>query len=60
MLKNFVDNSKHVLSVSYRPTRDEFDRSAKLIIVGILLIGALGFVISVAVSLIVTGTLSLA
>jgi protein translocase SEC61 complex gamma subunit len=46
-----------VLSVSYKPTDAEFRKSAKLIIFGILLMGALGFVISVIVSLIITGTL---
>lgn len=56
-LKKFIENSKHVLSVSYKPTDAEFRKSAKLIIFGILLMGALGFVISVIVSLIITGTL---
>jgi protein transport protein SEC61 subunit gamma and related proteins len=56
-LKRFIDNSKHVLSVSNKPTDAEFRKSAKLIIFGILLMGALGFVISVIVSLIITGTL---
>lgn len=56
-LKKFIDNSKHVLSVSSKPTDADFRKSAKLIIFGILLMGALGFVISVIVSLIITGTL---
>ena len=56
-LKKFIDNSKHVLSVSYKPTDAEFRKSAKLIIFGILLMGALGYVISILVSLIITGTL---
>ena len=56
-LKKFIDNSKHVLSVSYKPTDAEFRKSAKLIIFGILLMGILGFVISIVVSLIITGTL---
>jgi protein transport protein SEC61 subunit gamma and related proteins len=56
-VKKFIDNSKHVLSVSSRPSDAEFRKSAKLIIFGILLMGALGFVISVLVSLIINGTL---
>lgn len=56
-IKKFIENSKHVLSVSYKPTDAEFRKSAKLIIFGILLMGALGFVISIIVSLIITGTL---
>ena len=55
--KKFLDNSKHVLSVSYKPSDAEFRKSAKLIIFGILLMGALGFAISIVVSLIISGTL---
>ncbi|MEM0149921.1 MAG: protein translocase SEC61 complex subunit gamma [Candidatus Micrarchaeaceae archaeon] len=54
--QQFIDNSKHVLSVSYKPTTAEFDRSAKLIIIGILLLGFLGLVIAVIISLFVTGS----
>ncbi len=52
----FIDNSRHVLSVSYKPTTEEFDRSAKLIIIGILLLGFLGLAIAVVISLLVTGS----
>jgi protein translocase SEC61 complex gamma subunit len=55
--KVFINNSKHVVSVSYKPSDAEFRKSAKLIIFGILLMGALGFVISIIVSLIISGTL---
>jgi protein translocase SEC61 complex gamma subunit len=58
-LSTFIDNAKHVLAISYKPTRAEFDKSAKLIIIGILLIGTVGFVIAILVSLIITGSLSL-
>ncbi len=57
--KKFIDNSKHVMSVSYRPTNQEFNKAAKIIILGIVLIGALGFIIAIAVSLIMTGSLAL-
>lgn len=57
--KKFMDNSKHVMSVSYRPTNQEFNKAAKIIILGIVLIGALGFIIAIAVSLIMTGSLAL-
>ena len=45
------------MSVSSKPTEVEFKKSAKLIIFGILLMGLLGFVIAVIVSLITSGTL---
>ena len=57
-LKTFIDNSKHVLSISYKPTNQEFKRSAKLIIIGILIIGAIGFVIGLIVSIAISGNLN--
>lgn len=56
-LTRFMENSKHVLNISYRPTNEEFKRSAKVIILGILVIGVVGFVIGVIISLLVSGTL---
>ena len=55
----FMDNSKHVMGISYKPGRDEFSKAAKLIIFGILLIGVVGFVLAIVISLIITGSLSL-
>lgn len=51
-LNRFMDNSKHVLAVSYKPDSAEFNRSAKVILLGILIIGLLGYVISLIVTLI--------
>jgi protein translocase SEC61 complex gamma subunit len=51
-LSTFIQNSKHILNISYKPTNTEFNRSAKVIILGILLIGAIGFLISVIISFI--------
>jgi protein translocase SEC61 complex gamma subunit len=48
-LKTFMENSKHILSVSYRPGRSEFSKTARIIIVGILAVGMLGFVISLII-----------
>jgi protein translocase SEC61 complex gamma subunit len=59
-LKNFIDNSRHVLNISYRPTNEEFKRSAKMIIITILIIGVAGFIIGIIVSLITTGTIPIA
>lgn len=56
--RNFIQNSRHILSISYRPSRAEFDKSAKIIIIGILIVGTLGFLIALAISLLVTGTLA--
>ncbi|MCL5412317.1 MAG: protein translocase SEC61 complex subunit gamma [Candidatus Marsarchaeota archaeon] len=58
-LREFFKNARHVTNISYRPTNDEFKSSAKIIILGIILIGLIGFIIAVLVSLIISGNLSL-
>lgn len=51
-LRTFITNSRHVLNISYKPTRDEFNRSAKIILIGILLVGFIGFIIALIISFI--------
>ncbi len=57
-LRDFISNSRHIISISYKPTNEEFLRSAKIILLGILLIGVSGVIIGIILSLIATGTLS--
>lgn len=52
ILKKFAYNSKRVINVSYKPTRPEFNKSIKIIIIGIAIIGMIGFVMSVVIALI--------
>jgi protein translocase SEC61 complex gamma subunit len=56
-LGRFVSDARHVMSMSYRPSPEEFNKSAKVIIIGILVVGAMGFIISLIVTLIISGTL---
>ncbi len=58
-LKAFWQNSRHIINISYKPSQLEFNKSAKIIILGILLVGILGLVLAIVVSLAVSGTLSL-
>ena len=58
-MKTLYENSKRVMNVSYRPTEKEFKKSAKVIMLGILIIGVLGLIIAIIISLIVTGSLAL-
>ncbi len=44
-LRSFYDDSKHVLSVSYRPDVQAFERTLKIVVLGILILGILGFII---------------
>lgn len=55
----FVSNARHILYVSYKPGEDRFRRTAKIIIIGIVVIGLMGFVIALIVSLLIAGNLSL-
>ncbi len=59
-LSSFITNARHILYVSYKPGPDRFKRTAKIIILGILVIGLLGFFIAILVSLAVYGNLSFA
>lgn len=45
-LTNFYSESRRVLAVSIKPTNDEFMRTLKIVLLGVLVLGLLGFVIS--------------
>jgi len=45
-IKEFYLNSKRVINVSYKPTNDVFKRTLKIVVIGILIIGAMGYIIS--------------
>jgi protein transport protein SEC61 subunit gamma-like protein len=46
-IKSFVEKCKRVWMVLKKPSKDEFEKVAKVSAVGILIIGALGFLISI-------------
>lgn len=50
--RDFYEDSKHVLSVSYRPDRETFMRTMKIVVIGILILGIMGFIISELIGLI--------
>jgi len=45
-IKDFVQRSTRVLTVSYRPSPIEFSTTAKITGVGLVLIGVIGFAIT--------------
>lgn len=51
-LSNFYSDARHVLSVSYRPDTETFKRTLKIVVIGILILGVLGYIISIVVGLI--------
>ncbi|MDD5012700.1 MAG: protein translocase SEC61 complex subunit gamma [Candidatus Nanoarchaeia archaeon] len=50
-IKSFVAKCRRVWTVLKKPTRDEFLKIAKVSAVGIMIIGALGFLISIVMKL---------
>ncbi|VVB83656.1 Protein translocase subunit SecE [uncultured archaeon] len=50
-LKSFLEKCKRVWMVLRKPTREEFLKIAKVSAVGILIIGILGFLISIVIKL---------
>jgi len=50
-LKSFIEKCKRVWMILKKPTKDEFLKIAKVSAVGILILGLLGFVISLLMKL---------
>lgn len=53
-LKGFYSDSMHILSISYKPDVDTFKRTLKIVLLGIIIIGLLGFIISLIIKFITT------
>ena len=49
--KSFFFKSKRVWHVLKKPTREEFEQITKISAIGILIIGVLGFAISILINL---------
>ncbi len=43
-IRERLENIRRVLSISKKPTREEFEHTAKITIVGIALVGVIGFI----------------
>ncbi|HIH64882.1 MAG: protein transport protein subunit gamma [Methanothermobacter sp.] len=48
---NFIKQSKRVLRVSKKPSREEYLNVSKVTGIGIIIIGVIGFIISIIVQL---------
>jgi|TARA_Y100000310_G_scaffold167546_1_gene167331 protein transport protein SEC61 subunit gamma-like protein len=49
--KSFFFKSKRVWHVLKKPSREEFEQTTKISAIGILIVGALGFAISIIMNL---------
>jgi protein translocase SEC61 complex gamma subunit len=52
-ISRFYANSKQIISISNKPSNDEFMRTLKVVLFGTMVLGIFGFVISLLVGLIV-------
>lgn len=52
-ITRFYSDARHILSVSNKPSNDEFKRTLKVVLFGTIALGIFGFVISILVGLIV-------
>jgi len=51
-IREFIRHSMRVLNVSYHPTNEEFNMTAKITGLGMVLIGVIGYVITLVFGLI--------
>ena len=57
-IKDFIQKAMRVLRVSYRPTQDEFYTTLKITGLGMILIGLLGYILSIVFSFLEAGVKS--
>ncbi len=50
-ISGFISDSKRVLAISYKPDQKTFNRTLKIVLLGTLIIGVLGFIIATIISL---------
>lgn len=48
-LKQFYANAKHIMSVSYKPSMDEFKRTLKIVLIGTIVLGIFGYLVSLII-----------
>lgn len=52
-LTKFREGAVHVLSVSYKPNMSQFQKTLKIVLVGTLIVGVLGYLISIIIKLLI-------
>ena len=51
-MKQFYANARHILSVSYKPGMPEFERTLKIVLIGTILLGIFGYIVSIIIGLV--------
>ena len=52
-LKEFYGESRHILSVSYKPSNETFRRTLKVVLLGTIALGVLGYLISLIIGFLI-------
>ncbi|MGI0141373.1 MAG: protein translocase SEC61 complex subunit gamma [Candidatus Micrarchaeales archaeon] len=52
-IKTFYENARHVANISYKPSVEHFTKTLKIVLIGTLIVGILGYIISFIVSLLI-------
>ncbi len=51
-IKGFIQQSKYILNVSYKPNSTEFKRITEIVLLGIFILGIAAFIISIIIGII--------
>jgi protein transport protein SEC61 subunit gamma and related proteins len=51
-IRGFLSDSKRVLDISYKPDMGTFQRTVKIVLIGTLILGVLGFIIATIIGVI--------
>lgn len=51
-ITGFIDDSKRVLAISYKPDQETFMRTVKIVLLGTIILGVLGFIIAEIIGLV--------
>lgn len=52
-LRQFYADSQRMLSISYKPSTQDFKRTLKIVLLGTIVLGIMGYIISIIIGLVV-------
>lgn len=52
-ITSFIDNARHVLSISYKPGMAHFQKTLKIVLIGTIIVGLLGYIVSLIISYVI-------
>ena len=52
-IRQFIADSQRMLSISYKPNMQDFKRTLKIVLLGTIVLGIMGYIISLIIGVIV-------